>query len=320
MKILVTGATGFVGTALVRLLKRQGHALVLVANQNAAKTSQHHFHSLDISTRPDWRPLLIGCDVVVHLAARVHVMKESENADQEYLKLNVEATNHLAQQALESGVKRFIYLSSLKVNGECNVYERAFTEQDTQNPVGSYAQSKYQAEQILFDLARKSSLEVTVIRPPLVYGPNVRANFQSLLSVVYNQRPLPFAGIKNQRSYVYVENLVSLIARCLDHPKAANECFFVSDGHDLSTPQLIAACATALGVKPKLFYVPQSVLHWFSKFLRKEAFYQRLCGDLTVDISKSKRLLGWRPQFSVEAGMTETAKAFKRSFVLNQHS
>lgn len=320
MKILVTGATGFVGTALVRLLKSQGHTLVLVTSKNAAKTSQQHFHPLDISTRPDWRPLLIGCDVVVHLAARVHVMKEkAEDADQAYFKLNVEATNHLAQQALESGVKRFIYLSSLKVNGECNVDERAFTEQDTPSPVGSYAQSKHQAEKILFDLARKSSLEVTVIRPPLVYGPNVRANFQSLLSVVYHQRPLPFAGIKNQRSYVYVENLVSLIARCLDHPKAANECFFVSDAHDLSTPQLIAACATALGVKPKLFYVPQSVLHWFSKFLGKEAFYQRLCGDLTVDISKSKRLLGWKPPFSMETGMIETAKAFKKSFVLNQY-
>ena len=311
MKILVTGATGFVGTALVRLLKSQGHTLVLVASKNAAKTPQDHFHPLDISTRPDWRPLLIGCDVVVHLAARVHVMKERENADQAYFKLNVEATKHLAQQALESGVKRFIYLSSLKVNGECNLDGRAFTEQDTPNPVGSYAQSKYQAEQILFDLARKSSLEVTVIRPPLVYGPNVRANFQSLLSVVYHQRPLPFAGIKNQRSYVYVENLVSLIARCLDHPRAANECFLVSDAHDLSTPQLIVACATALGVKPKLFYLPQSLLHWFSKFLGKEAFYQRLCGDLRVDISKSKRLLGWRPPFSVEAGLLETAKTFK---------
>ena len=311
MKILVTGATGFVGTALVRLFQRQGHALVLVASQNAAKSPQDHFHPLDISTRPDWRPLLIGCDVVVHLAARVHVMKERENADQAYFKLNVEATKHLAQQALESGVKRFIYLSSLKVNGECNLDGRAFTEQDTPSPVGSYAQSKHQAEKILFDLARKSSLEVTVIRPPLVYGPNVRANFKSLLSVVYHQRPLPFAGIKNQRSYVYVENLVSLIARCLDHPRAANECFLVSDAHDLSTPQLIFACATALGVKPKLFYLPQSLLHWFSKLLGKEAFYQRLCGDLRVDISKSKRLLGWRPPFSVEAGLLETAKVFK---------
>lgn len=311
MKILITGATGFVGSALVKLLGRQGHQLVL-AGYTSNTVNSEKVHAVNLAEETDWRPLLESCDVVVHLAARVHVMRETaENAAQEYFKLNVEATKRLAEQAVEAGVKRFIYLSSLKVNGEYNVVGGAFTEQDTPNPVGAYAQSKYQAEQILFDLARKSSLEVTVIRPPLVYGPNVRANFQSLLSIVYHQRPLPFVGIQNQRSYVYVENLVSLIARCLDHPKAANECFFVSDFHDLSTPQLITACATALGVKTRLFYVPQRLLRWLCQFLGKEAFYQRLCGDLTVDISKAKRLLGWRPPFSVETGLMETAKAFK---------
>jgi nucleoside-diphosphate-sugar epimerase len=144
-----------------------------------------------------------------------------------------------------------------------------------------------------------------------VYGPNVRANFQSLLSIGNHQRPLPFAGIKNQRSFVYVENLVDFIHRCLDHPNAANECFLVSDDQDLSTPELIQACAKALGVKERLFYVPQSLLHLFLKVIGKEVLYLRLCGDLTVEISKAKRLLGWRPPFSVETGLAETAKAFK---------
>ncbi len=318
MKILITGATGFVGSALITLLSRQGHQLVLVGHQSNTVNAEN-FHAVNLADQYDWQTLLKGCDVVVHLAARVHVMKETvENAAQAYFKLNVEATQRLAEQAAAVGVKRFIYLSSLKVNGECNMAGRAFAEQDTPNPVGPYAQSKYQAEQVLFDLAKKSTLEVTVIRPPLVYGPNVRANFQSLLSVVHHQRPLPLAGIQNQRSYVYVENLVSLIARCLDHPKAANQCFFVSDANDLSTPQLIKACATALGVKARLFYLPQGMLRWLCQFLGKEDFYQRLCGDLTVDISKTKRLLGWRPPFSVEAGLAETAKAFKRKSVENK--
>jgi nucleoside-diphosphate-sugar epimerase len=318
MKILITGATGFVGSALVSLLKKQGHQLVLVGHHVSAHETAE-IHAVNLEDQIDWQPLLHGCDVVVHLAARVHVMKENiENATEKYYQVNVEATQQLAEQALKAGVKRFVYLSSLKVNGEFNANGRAFDEGDAPNPVGPYAQSKHKAEQILFELAKNSALEVTVIRPPLVYGPNVRANFYSLLSIVYKQIPLPLAQIKNLRSYVYVENLVDFIEKCLEHPQAVNQCFFVSDSKELTTTQLIRACADALGVKTRLFYFPQGLLRLVCKLFRKDDFYQRLCGDLTVNINKANRLLGWKPPYTVEAGLFATAAAFKHKNTNNK--
>lgn len=311
MKVLVTGATGFVGAAVVRQLLSQGHTLVQVA-RSVQNSSQDIIHAVELGARPHWPPLLEGCDAVVHLAARVHVMQETvTDAANQYDKINVDATKYLAEQAVKAGVKRFIYLSSLKVNGEENSNGRAFVESDAPQPKDNYAQSKYQAEQVLLNIAKKSALEVVIIRPPLVYGPSVRANFLSLLKVVNRGVLLPLKSVRNQRSYVYVENLAHFILLCLEHPSAANQIYLVSDGHDLSTPELIQKCAEALGVKPRLISFPQSWLAYFCKPFGKSGIYQRLCGDLSVDISKAKNLLGWQPPYSVEEGLAATAQAFK---------
>lgn len=311
MKILVTGATGFVGTVLVNLLKQQGHQLVLVGHHLKAE-SKEKIHAVNLAHHVDWQPLLQGCDAIVHLAARVHEMKESaKDAAEQYMKVNVEATRNLAEQAAITGVKRFIYLSSLKVNGENSRVGLPFNESDQPNPEGPYAQSKYLAEQALNDLAKKTAIEVTIVRPPLVYGPNVRANFETLLSIIHRKLPLPFASIVNQRSYVYVGNLAHFIVTCLTHTKAANQCFLISDAYDLSTPQLIKQCAIALGVQANLFFFPQRLLYILSTLFGKKTIYQRLCGDLTVDVTKAKELLCWSPPFSVEDGLQETAKAFR---------
>lgn len=313
MKILVTGATGFIGTALVRLLAQQGHTLILVRHNVSHGHPQHNMHAIDLATPPHWLPLLKDCDAVVHLAARVHVMKETAaDAAEAYFKINADATKHLAEQAVKAGVKRFIYLSSLKVSGEQNINGRAFVEDDAPQPEGAYAQSKHQAERALFQLAQNSGMDVVIIRPPLVYGANVRANFLSLLKFVSRGIPLPFKGVNNVRSYLYVGNLVHFISVCLTHPKAANQLFLVSDGRDFSTPDLIAKCAEALDAKLRLIAFPQSWLGFFCKIFGKSALYQRLCGDLSVDISKAKSRLDWQPPYSIEEGLAATAQAFKR--------
>jgi nucleoside-diphosphate-sugar epimerase len=312
MKILVTGSTGFIGTALVRLLAQQGHALVLVKHRRVHEQFQTDVHAMELATTVNWQKLLEGCDAVVHLAARVHVMKESAtDTAGEYFKINAVATQRLAKQAAQTGVKRFIYLSSLKVSGEQNVNGRAFTEDDHPQPEGAYAKSKHQAEQALLQIAQQSGMEVVVVRPPLVYGPNVRANFLNLLKVINCGVPLPFMCVKNVRSYIYVENLVHFISICLEHPRAANQVFLVSDGEGVSTPDLIRKCAEALGAPQRLIAFPQSGLAFLCKILGKSALYQRLCGNLSVDISKINALLGWQPPYSIDEGLSATAQVFK---------
>jgi len=308
MRVLVTGATGFVGRALVNALLEEGIKVVGVGRRQV-DFHKFTYHAVqDFAAFDDWQPILQGCDIVVHLAARVHVMDEqSENSLAAFRQVNVDGTLRLASEAAKAGVKRFIYMSSVKVNGECTQPGQPFTEEDTAHPEDAYGLSKLEAEQGLFLIARQTGIAVVIIRPPLVYGNGVKANFASMMRAVKRGIPLPLGAIHNQRSFVYVRNLVNFIRVCMHHPKAANQVFLVSDGHDLSTTEQLTRCAQALGVKSRLLPVPQGWLTFCAALLGKDAVAQRLCGNLQLDISKARSRLGWTPPFAVEDGLHETA-------------
>ncbi|MGZ9710580.1 UDP-glucose 4-epimerase family protein [Glaciimonas sp. GNP009] len=307
--ILLTGASGFVGRALSLRLIELGVKLICAVREPFSLPDAQMEVILDINEKTDWSRCLAGIDTVIHVAARVHVMQEvSGDPLAEFRRVNVAGTLNLAEQAVESGVKRFIFLSSIKVNGEETIDGVKLTEKDIPNPQDAYGVSKYEAELGLFQIAKDTGLEVIIIRPPLVYGPDVKANFASMLRWVYSRVPLPFGAVKNKRSFVYLGNLISLIICCIEHPDAANEIFFVSDGDDLSISELLNACAKALGKRSLLFSVPPVVLMLLVSMFGKRATAQRLLGSLQVDISKSKERLGWVPPISVNDGLKETVR------------
>ena len=309
MRVLVTGANGFVGKVLCTELRLKGHAVraaVRSVNKQVVGVNEILITSIDNDT--NWSSALQNIELVIHLAARVHVMNEvAVDALAEFRKVNVEGTLNLANQAAKAGVKRFVFVSSIKVNGEHTLADCPFTANDDANPQDPYGISKHEAEQGLLLIAQQTGMEVVIIRPPLVYGAGVKANFASMMRVVKRGIPLPLGAIHNKRSFVYVGNLVSLIVRCIDHPAAANQVFLVSDGCDLSTTELLQKCAVALGVKARLLPVPQKLLVFSLALLGKRAVAQRLCGNLQVDISKAHSLLGWEPPVSVEDGLKATA-------------
>jgi nucleoside-diphosphate-sugar epimerase len=315
MRVLLTGASGFVGTALCEKLRssewlvRSAVRKLNPARLNSKITYDESVIS-DISIDTDWIALLRDVTHVVHLAARVHIMDEkSRDPIAEFRRINVIATVNLAKQAALSGVKRFIYLSSIKVNGEFTEVGRPFTADDIPAPVDPYGISKCEAEQALHQIGRETGMEIVIIRPPLVYGPGVKANFASMMRWLKRGLPLPLAAIThNRRSMVALGNLVDLITVCLSHPAAANQVFLVSDGDDLSTADLLQRTAAALGVKPRLFPMPPFMLKLATKLLGKEAIYQRLCGSLQIDMVKTKQLLSWKPPLSVDAGLRLAAE------------
>lgn len=309
--MLVTGANGFVGKKLCTELVQQGFAIrsaIRLLSNRANDSEQIVVGSIGAGT--DWASALKNIDVVIHLAARVHVMNEdAPDALTEFLKVNVDGTLNLAVQAAKAGVKRFIYISSIKVNGESTEVDKPFTEQDAANPQDAYAISKYEAEQGLLLIAQQAEMDVVIIRPPLIYGPGVKANFANMLKAVKRGFPLPLGAIYNKRSFVYVGNLVSLIVCCIDHPSASNQIFLVSDGHDLSTTKLLQECAVALNVKSRLVPVPQNLIKVCTSLIGKQSVAQRLCGNLQVDISKTSSLLAWQPPISFADGLKATASA-----------
>jgi len=252
----------------------------------------------------DWGKVLVGVSTVVHLAARVHVMHETETDPlTAFRAVNVGGTLKLARQAAAAGVKRFVFISSVKVNGESTSSGKAFTELDAPNPQDAYGQSKHEAEQGLRQLSADTGMEVVIIRPPLVYGPGVKANFAALMRAVQRGWPLPLGAVHNQRSLVALSNLVDFIVTCLTHPAAANQTFLVSDGEDLSTPDLIRRMARAMNRPARLLPVPVWALQAVALLLGKGDAVQRLCGNLQVDISKARKLLGWNPPVSVDEGL-----------------
>ena len=311
LTILITGANGFVGKKLCAELLQHEYAIrsaVRLPSNLDNDFEEIVVGSIDAGT--DWASTLKNIDVVIHLAARVHVMNDhAPDAMAEFRKVNVEGTLRLAQEAANAGVKRFIYISSIKVNGEFTEIDKPFTAQDAANPQDAYAISKYEAEQGLLLIAQQTGMDVVIIRPPLIYGAGVKANFASMFKAVKREIPMPLGAIHNKRSFVYVGNLVSLIERCINHPAAKNQIFLVSDGHDLSTTELLQACATALGVRSRLLAVPQNLIKGCAAILGKQSVAQRLCGNLQVDISKTYTLLNWKPPITVADGLKATALA-----------
>lgn len=312
-KILVTGAGGFVGTALIRAIDTEGWR-VRATSRHLGRTWPERVEVIqmaDISERPDWAFAVQGIDTVVHCAARVHVMRD-ETADPltAFMAVNCAGTLELAKAAQQAGVRRFVFVSSIKVNGESTSLDHPFTADQEANARDPYALSKYEAEQSLRMLAANTGMEVVIIRPPLVYGPGVRANFRSMMNWLHRGVPLPFGAIHNRRSLVAVGNLASLIVRCVTHPAAANQTFLASDGEDLSTTQLLVALAAALGTRARLIPVPAAWIERTAALAGRADLAQRLCGSLQVDISKARQLLEWAPPLSVAEGLRHAAQQF----------
>jgi nucleoside-diphosphate-sugar epimerase len=310
--ILLTGSTGFVGSALLTELKKLPDFRVVSAVRSAvASVSDDVMAVGDINGTTDYSAVLTGVDFVIHAAARAHIMRdEVPDPLVEYRKVNVEGTLNLARQAASAGVKRFIYISSIKVNGESTTGLPAFTEADAAAPDDTYGVSKQEAEDGLRLLGQKVGMEVVIIRPPLVYGSGVKANFLSLMRLSAIGLPLPFGSVSNYRSMVYVENLVDFIIRCIGHPLAANQTFLVSDGEDVSLRQLITEIRLAMGKSPALLPVPVALLRLLGKLTGKSGVVDRLVGDLQIDSSKARNMLDWIPPYTFRQGIAETVKNF----------
>jgi nucleoside-diphosphate-sugar epimerase len=309
MRILVTGASGFVGRALCAEAVVRGMAVRGVTRCPCdLPMGVENVLVGGIDDRTQWRDVIAPCEVVIHLAARVHVMADTA-ADplEEFRRVNVQGTLSLARQATAAGVRRFVFVSSVKVNGEATQLGCPFTADDAPAPLDAYGISKMEAEQGLREIARQTGMEVVIIRPPLVYGPGVKANFAAMMRWLKRGLPLPLGAIHNQRSLVALDNLVDLIVTCLTHPAAANQTFLVSDGEDVSTTELLRRMGQALGRPARLIPVPVSWLKLAAALVGKPDMAQRLCGSLQVDIEKTRRLLGWTPPISLDEGLRRAA-------------
>ena len=315
-RVLVTGASGFVGRCLTATLVAAGRDVRAALRQSTllpVATGVESVVVVNLDTTTDWTAALTDVDSVVHLAARVHVMQDKAvDPIAEFRRVNVLGTLQLARQAVDAGIRRFVFISSIKVNGEGTPAGCPYTADDTPAPMDAYGISKLEAEQGLLALAASTGLEVVIIRPVLVYGPGVRANFLKMMQWLDRGLPLPLGAINNRRSLVGVDNLVSLILACLDHPDAANQVFLASDGEDLSTTALMHRTALALGKSARLVPVPEAVLTLIAGLLGKRDVAQRLCGSLQVDIDKTRRILGWTPPLNVDAGLALAAQDFLR--------
>lgn len=301
-KVLVTGATGFVGQALCNELIRRGVDTVRTSRQ---RRTEGLIAVGDINGATNWCEALTGCDTVFHLAARVHVMNDtSDNPLETYRVVNTEGTLSLAKQAVQAGVKQFVFVSSIKVLGE----EGHFTENSIPNPTDPYGVSKLEAEQALIQLGAKTGMSVKIIRPPLVYGPGVSANFLRLLNAVKKGIPLPLALANNKRSLIFVGNLVDALIACGMSEQNGERIYLIDDGKPVSTAELIEAMAEALQVKPKLLALPTSLIKVLATLLGKKQAAQRLLGTLTVDSTSIVRDLNWKPPYSMQQGLHATAQ------------
>lgn len=310
MRILLTGASGFVGRELVRVMARQRNMEVSVALRRHGGVQGFPVYLVDeISRLTDWSVAVAKQEVVIHTAALAHfITAEPNGALAELRKVNVDGALNLAKQAAQAGSKRFVFISSIGVNGNTNTYP--FAAGDQPNPAEPYAFSKLEAEQGLWQIQQETGMEVVIIRPPLVYGPGAPGNFGSLVRWVEKGVPLPFGAVYNKRSLVGIDNLVDLIIRCIDHPAAANQVFLAGDGEDLSTTELLRGVGEAMGKPARLIPVPAGLLQLGATLLGKKAMAQRLLGSLQVDISKTCEMLDWKPPYTVQEGLR---RCFERS-------
>lgn len=321
MRVLVTGASGFVGKALVRrMASKSGYSVIAAVRvfergglsfEDSHDTAVRWVELGDLAGAEPIPDLFADVDVVVHCAARVHVMYEAD-ADPlaAFRAVNVHGTLKLANAAAQAGVKRFVFLSSVKVHGESSSCGKPFTSDASLCPGEPYAISKMEAEKALLELAAETGLEVVIVRPPLVYGPGVRANFHSMMKWLDRSIPLPLGAIRNCRSLVALDNLVDLLMVCLDHPRAVGQAFLLSDGEDLSTTELLRRLGMALGKPARLIPVPPGLLRGAAVLLGKRAVMERVCGSLQIDIEKTRNMLGWSPPVSVDSALASTAAAF----------
>jgi len=312
-RVLVTGASGFIGSGLLPRLYQEGFRAVAALRRPSCIAAPECpiVVTGELHGTNDWSLALKEVQVVVHTAARVHVMDDrSPDPLAEFRMTNVEGTLNLARQACEAGVKRFVFISSVKVNGEETPLGAPYAADDSPAPADPYAVSKHEAEQGLKAIGAQGDMEVVIIRPPLVYGPGVKANFQAMMEWLCRGIPLPLGAVHNRRSLVALDNLVDLITTSIRHPAAANQVFLVSDGEDLSTTELLRRMAGALGRPARLLPVPAWALETGAAMLRRRSLSKRLCGSLQLDIDKTRRLLDWSPPVSVNDALAKTARHF----------
>ena len=314
--VLISGANGFIGRAACAEFQRQGFRVRGAVrspqpSQQSAAVNYIAMGSLDAQT--NWAGAMGGVDCVLHLAGRVHVMNDqSHDSLEKFRHSNVKATANLARQAAAAGVRRFIFISSVKVNGESTEVGQPFTASDVPEPKDPYGVSKHEAENLLRQISTETGMEVVIIRPPLVYGPSVKANFEAMMRWLCTGIPLPLAAVKNnRRSMVALDNLVDLLVTCVHHPAAANETFLVTDDEDLSTADLLTRMSHALGRPVRLFYVPLTLLKLMLTLRNRVGIYQRLCNSLQLDMTKTQQLLGWTPPISVDEGLRRAAEGFR---------
>lgn len=313
-KVLVTGANGFVGEAAVfKLLVSRDFQPIAAVRGVSRLQGLCPVVKFDLA-KPDLQPNLGDIDVVIHAAARVHIMNDdAAQTVEQFRKVNVEGTLRLARNAAASGVRRFIFISSIKVNGEWTAPGKPFSADDLPNPLDPYGISKCEAEKALKELSHETGMDVVIIRPPLVYGPGVKANFKNMLKWLAKGVPLPLGAVNNKRSLVAVDNLVSLIITCIDHPGARNQIFLAGDGVDLSTSELLRRLSQSIDKPSRLIPVPQRILQCAARIAGKKGIADRLLGSLQIDIKKNKELLGWVPPADVDEALRRTVEYYQEN-------
>ena len=307
---LITGANGFIGKVLIKRLSQDGHLVsALVRKKIEVPYSNETFLIPSINAKTNWAELLKDRDVVIHLLARVHIMNDKASDPlMEFRKINVDVTIALAKEAARQGIKRFVFLSSVKVNGE-STSDHPFSETNLAHPQDAYAISKWEAEEALRQISKETGMEIVIIRSPLVYGPNVKANFLKMMQYVKQGIPLPLGSIQNKRSLIGIDNLVDFITTTISHPKAANQTFLISDDEDISTTNLLRRIGECMEKPARLIPVSPKILSFLFKIIGRQDFGERLLGSLEIDITKAKKLLAWSPPLTLNEGLRATVNS-----------
>lgn len=320
-KILITGGNGFIGASLAQYLNTvpEYSVDVTVRSKKEGSLAKSNVHEVaDIDSSFNWTAVLDGVDCIVHTAGQAHILTPGVVSLESFRRINTYGTLNLARQAAKAGVRRFIFISSIGVNG-ARTFSAPFSEDSEVNPHADYALSKYEAEQGLIELSKESAMEIVIIRPPLVYAAHAPGNFQRLLKIVYSKVPLPFGSIHNSRSMIALENLVSFIAQCIRHPKAANELFLVADGMDLSISDIVRYLSDGMNRRNRLLSIPEVLLKRAALLVGKEGMYIQLCGSLTIDAKKSRECLDWSPPVTPKDALLNIGREYsiKRADLTN---